>query len=139
MKASLPANRMLASFGLATGALLTSCVAPYYAAPQATGDYTTVTTYRPGYEVAALPAGYRAETIGGARYYRHGETYYRPRSGRYVVVEAPRQRPIEREVIIRRLPPGYRVTTHQGIRYYRVDNVYYQQRGSDYVAVRRPY
>lgn len=139
MKSSSPAAKLTALFGFVTVAALTSCVDPYYAGPPATAQLTTVTTYRPGYEVRALPAGYQTEVISGSRYYRHGDTYYRPRSGRYVVVEAPRQRTAQRESVIRRLPPGYRVTTHQGVRYYQVDNSYYRQRGTEYISVERPY
>ena len=74
---------------IALGALLTSCVDPYAGGP---GHTSTVTTYRTGYEVRSLPSGYRTETIGGTRYYNHNGTYYQSRSGRYVVVEAPRGR-----------------------------------------------
>lgn len=72
---------------IALGALLSSCVEPY---PGGVAPTTTVTTYRTGYEVRSLPSGYRTETIGGSRYYYHNGTYYQPRSGRYIVVEAPR-------------------------------------------------
>lgn len=130
---------MLVTFGLVTASTLTSCVDPYYTSQSATPQQTTVTTYRPGYELPALPAGYQTEVIEGSRYYRHGDTYYRPQSGRYVVVEAPRQRTAQRETVIRRLPPGYQVTTHQGVRYYEVDNSYYRQRGTEYISVERPY
>lgn len=139
MKSLSPATCLLATLGIATVAALTGCVDSYYTGPPATEQQTTVTTYRTGYEVPALPAGYETEVIDGSRYYRHGDTYYRPQSGRYVVVEAPRQRTVQRETIIRRLPPGYRVTTHQGVRYYEVDNTYYRQRGTEYISVERPY
>jgi hypothetical protein len=139
MKTISPAAYLLAVFGFPTAATLTSCVDTYDTAPAVYSPLTTVSTYRPGYEVPALPAGYRTEVIRGARYYRHGDTYYRPQSGRYVVVEAPRQRPVQQETIIRRLPPGYRVTTHQGTRYYEIGDTYYRQRGAEYIAVERPY
>ncbi|GAA5118915.1 hypothetical protein GCM10023212_10080 [Luteolibacter yonseiensis] len=73
---------------VALGALLTSCVDPYATGPT---HSTVTTTYRTGYEVRSLPSGYRTETIGGSRYYSHNGTYYQSRSGRYVVVEAPRR------------------------------------------------
>ncbi|MES2439398.1 MAG: DUF6515 family protein [Verrucomicrobiota bacterium] len=146
---------------LAIGSLLTSCVDPY-----AGGGYAptqTVTTYRTGYEVRSLPPGYRTEVIGGTRYYSQGGTYYQPRSGRYVVVEAPRNRGSydrqysdrqyngrdrdrdrgrpqgNRDVIVTKLPPGSRPVKYRGGEYYQVRDVYYQRRGAGYVVVSRPY
>ncbi len=127
---------VLGSFALAAGALLSSCVDPYYS--QSQGQPQRVTTYSAGYEVRTLPSGYRTEVIGGTRYYNHNGTYYRSRSGRYVVVEAPRRYdrpPVHREVIVQRLPRGYRTVNRGGVRYYQANNVYYQQRGSGYVVV----
>ena len=139
MKTSISTkNAFIGILGLAAAAVLPSCVDPYYQP----SHVTTTTTYRAGYEVQQLPRGYRTEVISGTRYYVHDDVYYRPRAGRYVVVEAPRgpryAQP-RRDVVINRLPSGYRVVTHRGNRYYQVNDVYYRQRGSDYVLVERPY
>lgn len=126
---------ILASAGILAAAALTSCVDPY---GQSTVS-ASVTTYRPGYEVRTLPSGYRVETIGGSRYYLHNGTYYQSRSGRYVVVAAPRGGNRQRDVYIQSLPRGYRVEPYHGRNYYRVNSTYYERRGSGYVVVNRPY
>jgi hypothetical protein len=142
---------ILGCIGLAISSSLVSCVDPYAYGPTTT---STVTTYRTGYEVQTLPSGYRTEVIAGDPYYVYNGTYFRPRSGRYVVVEAPRggryydtrydrrspyDRTVTRERVITHLPSGYRVVTHRGNRYYQVRDVYYQQRGSGYVIVQAPF
>ncbi len=150
MKTSATNPLIIGFFGLAIATLLPSCVETYSGPPQ------TATTYHSGYEVRSLPPGYQTEMIGGTRYYSHGGTYYRPRSGGYVVVEVPRRdrgydgRPRDdhgyqdrpsghRDVIITRLPPGYREINHRRGRYYQVNDTYYQQRGSGYIIVTSPY
>ena len=117
---------------MAIVATMTSCVAPYPVTAQ-------TTAVRVGYEVRTLPPGYRSEYVGGTRYYIHDGTYYRSRSGRYVVVDAPRghDQP-SRQVYVDRLPPGYRVVRHGGRKYYQVNDRYYQQSGRRYVTVERP-
>ena len=138
---------VLGSVALAVGTLLPSCVDPY---AQNHGPSHSVTTYHVGYEVSNLPPGYRTEVIDGSNYYNYNGTYYRPRSGRYVVVEAPRprygssrsryDRPSDRqEVIITKLPRGYRPVELRGVRYYQVNDTYYQKRGAGYIIVGRPY
>ncbi len=131
---------LLGGAGLAAATLLSNCVDPY---GPAYGSHERVNTYHAGYEIRSLPPGYRSETIGGTRYYSHNGTYYQPRSGRYVVVEAPRTYPNRRdryrEEIITELPRGYREVDYRGTRYYRSNDVYYQQRGSGYITVTRPY
>lgn len=149
MKKTTRKPLLLSLFGVAVATLFSSCVDPYV---QHHGHpHQTVTTYRIGYEVRTLPSGYRTEVIGGTQYYYHNGTYYRPRSGRYVVVEAPRSsrdgynrydRYDSRRgqvTVIRELPRGYRTVTHRGTRYYQHNNVYYQQQGSGYVIVRSPF
>lgn len=111
-------------------ATMSSCVAPVP---------STATTYQAGAEFRTLPPGYRTEIHGGTTYYVRNDTYYRKRSGRYVIVEAPRPLPRSREVYVERLPHGSRVVTYSGRRYYRVHDTYYQQRGAGYVVVGRPY
>jgi hypothetical protein len=151
MKTLAKTPLILGCLGLAISASLVSCVDPYYGGATS----ASVTTYRTGYEVQTLPSGYRTEVISGDPYYVYNGTYFRPRSGRYVVVEAPRQRgyydsrydrrdgpydrTVTRERVITHLPSGYRVVTHRGTRYYQVRDTYYQQRGSGYVIVQSPY
>jgi hypothetical protein len=119
---------VLASFALTAAALLPSCVAPYPG-----GQQSSVSV---GYEVRSLPSGYRTEIVGGNRYYIHGDTYYRSRSGRYVVVDSPRvRRGPSQQVYIERLPPGYRMVRRGGQQYYYANNRYYQKSGSRYLAV----
>jgi len=136
MKTSFIKPTLLGAFGIALATTLPSCVDPHYAhnpgPPRDTG-------YSAGYEVNALPPGYRTEIIGGTQYYNYNGTYYRPRSGRYVVVEVPRsynRQPRQQEVVVvRQLPRGYRVVNHRGVRYYQVNDTYYEQRGSGYAQV----
>lgn len=129
---------------LALGTVLTSCVDPYAGPPQ------TATVYRSGYEVRTLPHGYRTERIEGTEYYTYNGTYYRPRSGRYVVVEAPRrENPRQRDnryynrsprsTQVTKLPPGHRVVRYKGSDYYQVQDTYYQRSGPGYIVVKRPY
>jgi hypothetical protein len=142
MRTSPTRSLLLGSFALAVGILLPSCVDPYAQGP---GPQHSVTAYRAGYEVRTLPPGYRTEVIDGSNYYNYNGTYYRPHSGRYVVVEAPRRhdsygsrydrRDGHRDVVITQLPRGYRTVQRRGVRYYQVNNTYYQQRGSGYVVV----
>lgn len=143
MKKSAIHPILLGSLALTVATVLPSCVDPYAHGP---APHHSVTTYHAGYEVRSLPPGFRTELIDGSNYYVHNGTYYRPRSGRYVVVEAPRprrdayrsdydRRDDRRDVVITQLPRGYRTVDRRGVRYYQVDNTYYQQRGSGYVIV----
>lgn len=152
-------NRLAGGIGIILCGCLASCADPYFFGPA-----EPVTQYRTGYEVQTLPSGYRTEVISGTRYYVYGNTYYQPRSGRYVVVESPRRidRPRyddgryddrryddrryddrryddRRTVVIQELPSGYRTETYRGARYYRVNDVYYRQSGNGYIIVERPY
>lgn len=147
MKTSAIKPLLLSCLGLAIGTMLPSCVEPYAVNH---GSSHRVSSYQPGYEVRALPSGYRTEIIGGTHYYNDNGTYYQSRSGRYVVVEAPgvrypSTRPSHdrhderREVVITSLPRGYREVNYRNGRYYQHNDVYYQQRGSGYVIVSRPY
>jgi len=148
MKQKIRKPLFLGLLGLATATLLSNCIDPYAINPNY--PHQQVTTYSIGYEVRDLPYGYNTEIIGGTRYYHYNGTYYRPRSGRYVVVEAPRlnrnnynqgydERRGNQTTFIRELPRGYRTLTHRGIRYYHLNNIYYQQQGSGYIIVRRPF
>jgi hypothetical protein len=136
MKIPTASQSILGAFLLAAGVLFSSCVDPYYSQNQRQPQH--VTTYSAGYEVRSLPSGYRTEMIGGTKYYNHNGTDYRPRSGSYVVVDAPRHyshQPTHRDVVVRQLPRGYRTVNRGGVRYYQANDVYYQKRGSGYVVV----
>lgn len=160
MKTSAFKPFILGSFGLAISAIISSCADPY-AYSGGPPQTTVTTTYRTGYEVTSLPSGYRTEIIEGTPYYVYNHTYYRPRSGRYVVVEAPRgyrdrytevrrdtrydnryNEPYDRRIesrVVTQLPSGYRTVVRDGVRYYQVRDTYYQQRGNGYVIVSPPY
>lgn len=143
---------------------LTSCMVPY---DSQGGGSVSVTRYSPGYRVHTLPGGYRSEYIMGNTYYYHDGYYYRPGSGGYIVVDAPRNsryygdysrrhrtyqpnseyrespnrhdQRYERGEVMTRLPDGYRVVNHRGKTYYHVDNRYYLRQNNSYVVTARPY
>lgn len=144
---------------------LASCVVPY---DSNDGGSVSVTRYSPGYRVNTLPGGYRSENISGSTYYYHDGYYYRPGSGGYVVVDAPRssryyddynrrQRTYQtsqglyqespdrhdgrydRGEVITRLPDGYREVNHRGATYYQAGDRYYRRQGETYVVTTRPY
>ncbi|MEO5715835.1 MAG: DUF6515 family protein [Luteolibacter sp.] len=142
MKTSFTNPALLGGLGLALATMLPSCVDPNYSRNQVPPprDPGYSAGYSVGYEVGSLPTGYRTEVIGGTQYYNYNGTYYRPHSGRYVVVEAPRgydRRPRHQDdvVVVRELPRGYRVVNHRGVRYYQVQDTYYEKRDSGYVQV----
>jgi len=134
----------LAGFG---GLMLTSCVVDPYP-PQRTVE---VGPYHPGYVVERIPGRYDVEMIGGVRYYRYNNVYYRPQGSRYVVVESPHYHgpgpvmppgPVRGPgfgTTVRVLPNGARIVTHNRVRYWEHNNVYYQSRGNGYVIVRSPF
>jgi hypothetical protein len=143
---------------------LASCLLPY---DSQDGGSVSVTRYSPGYRVNSLPGGYRSENISGSTYYYYNGYYYRPVSGGYVVVDAPRtsryyddysrrQRTYQtnreyqespkrhdgrydRSEVITRLPKGYRVINHRGNEYYQVGDRYYRRQNDTYVIVSSPY
>lgn len=156
---------LLLATSLAIGMTLSSCIVP---SDGYGGTSTTVTTYQPGRRIDTLPSGYRSEAISGTTYYYHDGYYYRPQSGGYVVVEAPRssryysdydrrhrveyrdQRDTrdyrnpresrnESVRVVTRLPDGYRVVTRSGTQYYQSGDQYYRREGDGYVVVSQPY
>lgn len=147
MKTSTIRPYLLGCSALVAATLLTNCVDPYAGG----GTSQTVTTYSVGTEVRSLPPGYRREVVEGRDYYYSNGSYYRPQSGRYVIVEAPRSRREayretrydrpsgRRDVIITELPRGYRTVERSGVRYYQANDTFYQRQGSGYVIVGRPY
>ncbi len=78
---------MFVMTGVALCMGVVSCVVPY---DSHGGSSVSVTRYSPGYRITSLPGGYRSENISGSTYYYHDGYYYRPGSGGYVVVDAPR-------------------------------------------------
>ncbi len=145
-------SKSFAAASLAVFVSIPACMDPYAYGPGGATSSTTVTTYRPGYEVTTLPYGYRTETYGGTRYYTAGDTYYQSRGGRYVVVESPRGRTYsdaprrdyernsgESRDYVTVLPRGYRTTTVRGTQYYQAGGMYYRPEGQGYVVVREPY
>lgn len=145
--------------GLALCIGLISCVASYDSP-----GYSHSAVYSPGYRVTSLPGGYRSEIISGSTYYYYDGCYYRPSSGGYIVVDAPRssryyseygrrhyatqtsrrtttQAPnqrYEQSRTLSRLPRGYRTVKHRGTSYYQVGDQYYQRQNDVYVVVSRP-
>jgi hypothetical protein len=145
---------LLLAASLVIGAALTSCVVP----ADAYGiTSTTYSTYEPGYRTTSLPRGYRSEVISGNTYYYNNGSYYRPQSGGYVVVDAPRTSRYYSDYDSRRttttyrdgrtgdvrvittLPSGYRELNHRGTSYYQAGDQYYHREGSGYITVSRPY
>jgi hypothetical protein len=160
MKATHPLA-WFSALGLA--ALMGSCASPY---PYGEVSHATVTHshYRPGYVVSTLPPRYEVEMIGGVRYYRHDDVYYRPQGTRYVVVDPPRGArgamppgvrpggpgqgygPPPRGMadgqdsrVVRTLPRGARTFTHRGTTYYRYGDRFYRQQGDVYIVVQSPF
>ena len=78
MKITVRLSLLIAS--LATAALLTGCGIDFLATSPKIG-------YRTGPEFREVPHDARTETLNGSRYFTDGETYYRPRNGRYAPVE----------------------------------------------------
>lgn len=118
---------------VAVSGFVVGCV--YDAGPPVGYSTHTVETHRPGHVVRTLPA-HQVEVIGGTRFYRQGDVYYRPHSGGYVVVDPPHTRTVVRQgTLVGTLPSGYRTVTRQGTRYYMHDNVYYRRSGSGYMVV----
>jgi hypothetical protein len=123
--------------GLAIAVTLSSCVydnRPHNPSPTVAYETHVTETHRPGYVVPTLPS-HQVEVIGGTRYYRQGDVYYRPHAQGYVVVESPRREVVRQGTVIRSLPSGYRTVTQRGTRYYVHNGVYYQRSGAGYVVV----
>jgi len=96
--------------------------------------------------------------ISGSTYYYNDGQYYRPNSGGYVVVEAPRTSRYYSDYDSRRsstttrrdsrtgevrtittLPSGYREIDHRGTPYYQSGNQYYRRQGDGYITVSNPF
>jgi hypothetical protein len=145
---------LLLAASLAIGSTLTSCVTRN----ERRGATATITTYQPGYRTTSLPRGYRSEVISGSTYYYNNGHYYRPGTGGYVVVDAPRSSRYNSDYdnyrrtsttyrdsrsngvsVVTTLPRGYREINHRGSRYYQSGNQYYRRQGSSYIGVSSPY
>ena len=86
-----------------------------------------------GYVYGALPIGAVSVGFGGGNYFFHGGVWYRPYSGRYIVVQPPLG------IYINTLPPDYATVWVGGLPYYYADDVYYNVApGRGYVVVAPP-
>ena len=86
-----------------------------------------------GYVYGSLPVGAVSIGFGGGSYFFHGGVWYRPYSGRYIVVEPPLG------IYLPVLPPDYATVWVGGVPYYYADGVYYNVApGRGYVVVAPP-
>ena len=86
-----------------------------------------------GYVYGTLPLGAISVGFGGGNYFFHGGVWYRPYSGRYIVVQPPLG------IYINTLPPDYATVWVAGVPYYYADDVYYNVApGRGYVVVAPP-
>ncbi len=86
-----------------------------------------------GYVYGTLPMGAISVGFGGGNYFFHGGVWYRPYSGRYIVVQPPLG------IYINTLPPDYATVWVAGVPYYYADDVYYNVApGRGYVVVAAP-
>ena len=86
-----------------------------------------------GYIYGALPVGAVSIGFGGGNYFFHGGVWYRPYSGRYIVVAPPIG------IFLPVLPPDYATVWVGGVPYYYADDVYYNVApGRGYVVVAPP-
>jgi hypothetical protein len=86
-----------------------------------------------GYVYGSLPVGAVSIGFGGGSYFFHGGVWYRPYSGRYIVVEPPLG------IYLPVLPPDYATVWVGGAPYYYADGVYYSVApGHGYVVVAPP-
>ncbi len=103
-----------------------------FAPPVARGfDYRA----RPERVVPRVPPGYRQYYWAGTPYYQHGNRWYRPYGGSYLIVSAPFG------LFVPYLPAYYSTFWYGGTRYYLADDTYYLydpiRRG--YTVARSPY
>src|ERR1700743_3513281 len=86
-----------------------------------------------GFVYGTLPIGAVSIGFGGGNYFFHGGVWYRPYSGRYIVVQPPLG------IFINTLPPDYATIWVGGVPYYYADDVYYNVApGRGYVVVAPP-
>jgi len=86
-----------------------------------------------GYVYGSLPVGAVSVGFRGGSYFFHGGVWYRPYSGRYIVVEPPLG------IYLPVLPPDYATVWVGGVPYYYADGVYYNVApGHGYVVVAPP-
>ncbi len=79
----------LVGSSVATLAFLSSCYHKTTEVHQPEPGVAAVTTYNPGYVIQTLPSGVQTRVVRGTTYYTHQNTYYRPHTRGYVVVESP--------------------------------------------------
>jgi hypothetical protein len=86
-----------------------------------------------GYIYGTLPVGAISVGFGGGNYFFQGGVWYRPYSGRYIVVQPPLG------IYINTLPSDYATVWVAGMPYYYADDVYYNVApGRGYVVVAAP-
>jgi hypothetical protein len=86
-----------------------------------------------GYVVASVPSGSISVAFGGSQYFFHGGVWFRPVSGRFVVITPPIG------VVVPVLPPAYVTLSIGGLPYYYANGVYYAATpGQGYTVVSPP-
>ena len=86
-----------------------------------------------GFIYGTLPIGAVSVGFGGGNYFFHGGVWFRPYSGRYIVVQPPLG------IYLSVLPVDYATIWVGGLPYYYADGVYYNQApGQGYVVVAAP-
>ena len=86
-----------------------------------------------GFVYGTLPVGAVSVGFGGGNYFFHGGVWFRPYSGRYIVVQPPLG------IFLPVLPSDYATLWVAGVPYYYADSVYYNVApGRGYVVVAAP-
>lgn len=86
-----------------------------------------------GHVVPVLPGGSIGITFGPGSYFFHGGVWFRPWTGRFVVVVPPQG------IVVPLLPPAYATLWIGGVPYYYANGVYYAPMpGQGYVVVAPP-
>ena len=86
-----------------------------------------------GFVYGTLPVGAVSIGFGSGNYFFHGGVWYRPYSGRYIVVQPPLG------IFLPVLPSDYATVWVAGVPYYYADDVYYNVApGRGYVVVAPP-
>ena len=146
-KSSITSNQKLQSI-LAVGAVIASCLSlSSCVEPNGTNYGTSFSTLQQqGYQLNALPRGYRSETISGSTYFYHKGKYYRRSSTGYIETQAPRNSQYYNEYEQLRqydyrdnLPQdGYQSETISGVTYYYRNGNYYRRTSRGYEEINAP-
>jgi hypothetical protein len=150
-ESSISSNQKLRSI-LAVGAVIASCLSLSSCVEPNGSNYGTnygtsfTTLQQQGYQLNALPRGYRSETISGSTYFYHKGKYYRRSSTGYIETQAPRNSQYYNEYEQLRqydyrdnLPPdGYQSETISGVTYYYRNGKYYRRSSRGYEEINAP-